>query len=259
MMEHGITQQTLARDKSGRSSAQRPRARWGIFVRKERWGLSWRGRLLFVLAVGVTLYVLVSNAYSFLAVTHRVNTRVLVIEGWIHNYTIHVGVAEFRNGSYEHVFTTGGPENWIGGYANDFQTSASVGAEQLKKAGVPDESLTMVPSHVVGRDRTYNAAVALRDWFRDHHMIVHTLNILTEDCHARRSQLLYQEAFGKDVQIGVIAVADPDYDARYWWRYSDGVREVIGESIAYIYAKFFFFPPPSPEQKEVHEPSQASR
>ena len=32
----------------------------------------------------------------------------------------------------------------------------------------------------------------------------------------------------------------PDYDPKDWWRYSDGVREVIGESIAYIYANSYF-------------------
>jgi hypothetical protein len=37
----------------------------------------------------------------------------------------------------------------------------------------------------------------------------------------------------------VIAVANPDYDARHWWRYSEGVRDVISEGIAYLYAKFF--------------------
>ena len=53
----------------------------------------------------------------------------------------------------------------------------------------------------------------------------------------RRTHLLFQKAFGNNVAVGVIAVPNPDYDARRWWRYSDGVRDLIGESIAYIYAK----------------------
>ena len=36
------------------------------------------------------------------------------------------------------------------------------------------------------------------------------------------------------------SASNPDYNPKQWWRYSDGVREDIGESIAYIYAKFFF-------------------
>jgi hypothetical protein len=43
--------------------------------------------------------------------------------------------------------------------------------------------------------------------------------------------------------VGIISVPDPDYDASHWWRSSDGVREVLDEGIAYIYAKFFFWPP----------------
>jgi len=40
----------------------------------------------------------------------------------------------------------------------------------------------------------------------------------------------------------VIAVPDPDYDARHWWRYSEGLEKVIEESVAYIYVAFFFHP-----------------
>jgi len=60
--------------------------------------------------------------------------------------------------------------------------------------------------------------------------------------HARRSRLLFQKAFGKEVKVGVISVEDRDYDPAHWWRSSEGVREVLGEAIAYFYAKFFFSP-----------------
>jgi len=231
---------------------------WGIFIRKERWGLSWRGWLL-VTSTGLTAaYFAFLNVHPFLAVTHRVNTNVLVVEGWIHPYAILRGVEEFKTGSYQRIFTTGGPENGEGGYTNDYNTSASVGAEMLKKFGVPDDLVQMVPSHVIARERTYSSAVALGDWFRDHNLPIHSFNVLTEGSHARRTQLLYKEAFGKNVTIGIIAVSNPDYDPKDWWRYSDGVREVTGESIAYIYAKFFFYPSRSLGNENVREPSQAS-
>ena len=41
--------------------------------------------------------------------------------------------------------------------------------------------------------------------------------------------------------IVVMDDANLDYDAKHWWRSSEGVREVLGEGIAYIYAKFFFW------------------
>jgi hypothetical protein len=194
-----------------------------------------------LLGFATAVFVLL-NAEPFLAETHRVNSDTLVVEGWIHQYAIRRGVEEFRNGSYQRVFSTGGPVVGNGGYVNDYQTSASVGADLLKKFGVPSETVQMVPSRVIARERTYSSAVALRDWFRDHNLAIHSFNVLTEDCHARRTRLLYQEAFGKKVTVGIIAVSNPDYNPKDWWRYSDGVREVISESIAYIYARFFFYP-----------------
>ena len=69
-----------------------------------------------------------------------------------------------------------------------------------------------------------------------------SINVLTEDTHARRTWMLFKEALGPGVQVGIISASNPDYDAKHWWRSSEGVREVIDESVAYVYAKFFFWP-----------------
>lgn len=215
---------------------------YGIFVQKERWGLSWRGRftaLALILLVGCFVLLTV---HPFLAVTHRENSKILVVEGWVHQFAINAAVVEFKKGHYDRVFVTGGPVVGTGGYSNDYNTEASVGANLLKTAGIPNNALQMVPSHVWNRNRTYYSAVALRDWFRNHNIQVNNMNVLTEEAHARRTWLLFQEAFGKNVRVGIISVPNPDYDENHWWRYSDGVRDVIGEAIAYIYAKFLFWP-----------------
>ena len=112
----------------------------------------------------------------------------------------------------------------------------------LKEQGLPAELVQMVPSHVSGRERTYSSAIALREWFREHNMQVRSLNIVTEGAHARRTRLLFEEAFGRDVKIGVIAVPSPDFDARRWWYYSEGLEEIVGEGFGYLYAKLFFYP-----------------
>src|SRR6266403_517198 len=224
------------------SSGQSSQKLWGTLTRKERWGFSWRGRLILALLGFSTAVLLLLNVQPFLAESHRVNTNVLVVEGWIHEYAIRAAVEEFRRGSYQRVFTTGGPVTGIGHYVNDYQTSASVGADLLKNAGVPPESVQIVPSRVMDRDRTYGSAVALREWLHEHNMPVHSINVLTEDSHARRTRLLFQKALGKNVTVGIIAVPNPDYDARRWWRYSEGVKDVGSEAFAYIYARFFFYP-----------------
>jgi uncharacterized SAM-binding protein YcdF (DUF218 family) len=214
----------------------------GLFSRKERWGFSWKGRLLvLLLLIGLATW-FVYGVHPFLAVTHRVDTDVLVVEGWVHEYAIRSAISEFQSGHYQRVFTTGGPVAGMGGYTNDYNTSASLGAGRLKTAGLSPDLIQMVPSRVNERDRTYSAAVALRNWFRERHVTVHGINVVTEDVHARRTRLLFQRALGNDISVGVIAVPNPDYDASRWWRYSEGVRDVVSESVAYLYARLLFFP-----------------
>jgi uncharacterized SAM-binding protein YcdF (DUF218 family) len=234
-----------------------PQKFWGTFVRKERWRLSWRGWLIVLAGVILAFSAFLLRVYPFLAVTHRVDTNVLVVEGWIHEYAIRAALKEFQSNHYERVFTTGGPVEGAGGYVNDYQTEASVGTELLTKNGLPIESVEMVPSRVMNRDRTYGSAVALRKWFREHNMPVRGINVVTEDVHARRTCLLFQKALGHNVAVGVIAVPNPDYDANYWWRYSEGVKDVVAENVAYIYARLlFFYPPDSARDKKMAEVSR---
>jgi len=221
-------------------SFQKRSAFGGLFVRKPRWVLSLWAKLLLLMVVVALAVATLLGIYPFLAITQRVNADVLVVEGWVHPYTSRASVEEFKSRSYQRAFTTGGPVAGKGGYINDFQTSASVGADLLKEAGLAAELVQMVPSHVIGRDRTYSSAMALRDWFREHDLKVRSLNIVTEGAHARRTRLLFEKALGPDVRIGVIAIPSPDYDAKHWWYYSEGVEEVVQEGIGYIYAKFFF-------------------
>jgi uncharacterized SAM-binding protein YcdF (DUF218 family) len=228
------------------------RALWGLLNRKERWALSWRGRLVLALALLLVGALCIKSVYPFLAITHRVNANILVVEGWIHEYAIRAAIEEFQSNHYQRVFTTGGPVVGSGEYINDFHTSASVGADLLQKNGLANGLVQMVPSRMMDRDRTYGSAVALRNWFRDHNTAVTAVNIVTEDLHARRTRLLFQKAFGKDVHIGIIAVANVDYPANRWWHYSEGLKDVVSEFAAYLYARLFFFPSePAPVQKDA--------
>lgn len=213
-----------------------------MFTRRERWGLSWRGRVMMALAVLLAGWGLVLGIHPFLAVTHRVNTKILVVEGWTHVYGVDAAVQEFKTGHYERILTTGGPEEGIGASSSVYDTEAWQSARLLKEAGIPTENVQSVPSRFVGRDRTYNSAVALRNWFHEYNVPVSKINVLTEDAHARRTRLLFQEALGPGVEVGIISAPNPDYNASHWWRSSEGVREVISEGIAYIYAKFLFWP-----------------
>ena len=215
---------------------------FGLATRRKRWGLSWKGWLVIghlVIAMAVWL---TYASYPFLAVTNREKADTLVVEGWVHQYAIRTAVNEFGAGHYDRVFTTGGPVAGMGGYTNDYNTSATQGAVRLQAEGLTPDVIQAVPARISDRDRTYSSARALRDWFSNHHSSVHAINVLTENVHARRTRLLFETALGQRTAVGIIAVGNPDYDANHWWRYSEGVRDLISEGIAYVYAKFFFCP-----------------
>lgn len=215
---------------------------FGLFARRERWGLSRRGWVVLLAAIIFTGLIWIFNVQPFLAPTQRLDTKILVVEGWIPSYALRLAAAEFRDGHYEKVFTTGGPVAGSDGATNIFNTVANVGGDALLAAGVAADAVQVVPAHTVGRDRTYTSALALRDWFREHHLNVTALNVVSADVHSRRTRLLFQRAFGSEVRVGIVAIPDPDYEPRHWWRYSEGVREILGETIAYGYAKFIFTP-----------------
>ena len=67
------------------------------------------------------------------------------------------------------------------------------------------------------------------------------ITVLSVGPHSRRSRLLFQKAFGDSATIGVIAAPPQGYDSRRWWIYSEGVRTVISEAIAYGYARLIFW------------------
>jgi uncharacterized SAM-binding protein YcdF (DUF218 family) len=213
----------------------------GLFTRRERWGLSRRGWLVFFTAALVVALAWAWNVQPFLAPTQRVPAKILVMEGWVGQYVARAAAREFVDGHYDFICTTGGLVTGSE-VTNIYNTIASVGAGRLIGEGVPADKVHIVPADKVGRDRTYTSAQALRAWFQEQKISVTEFNLITEDVHARRSWLLFQRAFGGSVKVGIVAVPDPDYEPAHWWYYSEGVREILGESIAYVYAKFLFSP-----------------
>jgi uncharacterized SAM-binding protein YcdF (DUF218 family) len=235
---HDIVAQTRASSPDTKAKPDRL-AMGGLLVRRYQWSLTFRAKIILCGLAIIIGIVAMRQIYPFLAITHRVDTNILVVEGWVHKYAIRAAIGEFGTGHYQRVFTTGGPVIGNGGYVNDYQTAASVGADLLKKFGLAADVVQMVPSRGMDRDRTYSSAVALKEWLREHHEQVKSLNILTEGAHGRRTRLMFQKALGPDVKVGVISVPNPDFDVSHWWRYSEGVEEIIDELIGYLYAKLF--------------------
>ena len=125
---------------------------------------------------------------------------------------------------------------------SEYKTYAQRGAAVLLKLGLTTNEVQAVPAPLVPQDRTYTSAVALRNWLREHNLKPARLHLMSEGPHARRSWLLFEKAFGRDVVVGITSVPAAGYDPKRWWRTSLGVRGVISEALAYGYARFLFWP-----------------
>jgi hypothetical protein len=81
--------------------------------------------------------------------------------------------------------------------------------------------------------------MAVATWFSQQKHSPRSVNIVTIGAHSRRSRLIYQRVLGSHVEVGVLPIEGRDYDPRLWWRYSNGLRAVLGETVAYINARLF--------------------
>jgi hypothetical protein len=180
---------------------------------------------------------------SFLTVNQPVPGGVLVVEGWTPAYVARAAVEEYHRHSYAGIYATGIPfnqDNEVIGV--DYDNFADLMAAKLRKLGVPESSIHAVPAPDVGRDRTYTMAVALRRKLEADGVATAKINVYSLGPHSRRSRLLYEFAFGPSSEIGIVGVEPRDFNSRHWWSTSEGFRVVVGESIAYLYARWLFHP-----------------
>jgi hypothetical protein len=212
---------------------------WGLCHRREITVPTWRGWLLCLFFFGILGFVLLRCVYPFLAVNAPAAGGVLVVEGWAPDYVLRSAIAEFHRGAYDRVYVTGGPVE-VGAPLSQYENFAAVGTSTLVKLGLPADAVQAVPAPRVAQDRTFTSAVILKRWWRAHRIVPSTVQVISLGPHTRRSRLLFQKAFGKEVTIGIISVPPRDYDPKVWWRSSAGFRTVTGELTAYVYARFIF-------------------
>lgn len=72
---------------------------------------------------------------------------------------------------------------------------------------------------------------------------IRTLNIVTSGMHARRTWWVYSSVLGRNYKIGIISVRNNSYNSynlNEWWESSEGVRDLISESIKYTHSRMSF-------------------
>jgi DUF218 domain len=216
-------------------------AYFGLLRRRECWVPTGYGWTTFVIGVIITLVFGINEIYSFLTVNAPIPSEILVVEGWLPDYALEQARNEFNSHSYRLLITTGERIS-KGHYLSEYKTFAELSAATLRRLGMNEQSVVAVPVDFAEKDRTYECALAVRDWLSGSGLSVKSINVCTIGPHARRSRLLFTKAFGDTIAVGVIALDDIDYDPHRWWKSSEGVKTIIEESVGYLYARFSFYP-----------------
>jgi len=203
--------------------------------------LSWLGWLLTLLLTIGIFTAFFFNLYPFLAPDAPPKGGAMVVEGWIHDFALDEAVQLYRQGGYSRFICTGVPIE-TGSYIQQFTSYPEMTAARLRKMGIPEDQIIVTVADDSSRDRTYQAAVALREGIIAYNITETNMHLVTVGPHGRRSRMLFQKALGKEYHIGITCLDDSMYKPDEWYTCSEGVRAVIGEFLAYVYAKMFFHP-----------------
>ncbi|MEH1864436.1 MAG: ElyC/SanA/YdcF family protein [Nostoc sp.] len=209
-----------------------------LIKRQEMWTLTAQGWAIAIALIAYLIFFAITHVHSFLAVTSPIKSaEVLVVEGWLPDYAIQQALTEFKNGSYNLVITTGGSIE-RGNYLSEYKSFAEVSAATFEKLGLESEKVVAVPTPTVIKDRSYASAAEFYRWLSDSNLKLQSVNVFSLDVHTRRSWFIFRKILTPKVQVGAIAAKTHDYDPNKWWVSSQGVRTILDEGIAYIYARF---------------------
>ncbi|MBD2205507.1 YdcF family protein [Calothrix sp. FACHB-1219] len=210
-----------------------------LIKRQEIWTLTAPGWIIAIAIIANCAIFTITHIHPFLAMNSPVKSaEIMVIEGWLPDYALQEAFAKFQSGNYRQIITTGGPLE-LGTYLAEYKTFADLSAATLKKMGLPPDKVVAVSSPMVIKDRSYASVIELQHWLSQSHLHPKSINLLSLDVHTRRSWLVFKKILSPQIQVGAIATKTQEYDPQQWWFYSQGVRSVIYETIAYIYAILF--------------------
>ena len=193
-------------------------------------------------AFGSVLVSIILFIHPFLAPTKPVGGGILVVEGWLPDYALEKVKERFQQGSYQLLVTTGAKIG-VGYHLSEYKTWAELAASTLKNLDFPEDKILTAPVYKnIKRDRTYHSILAAQRRLNKAGLNEASIDVVSLGVHARRTWILFEKVFSS-VNVGVVAISPNEYDVSRWWLSSRGVRNVISESIAYLYARFIFSPP----------------
>ncbi|MFP4471474.1 MAG: hypothetical protein ACLFPE_12355 [Bacteroidales bacterium] len=213
-----------------------------LIRKKERYGLTgwgWLTVLVFFLLAG---WIIIKGIVPFLSKSDPVEARVMVVEGYIPDKSLHEIIRIFRENNYELLISTG-PTYDQGFFATGIRSAAHLIGYSLLRLGFDSTKLAIVPvPGEIFRDRTYNSALVSRAYLEKNRPDIRRINLVSQSVHARRSCNLYRMAFPPEIEVGNIVIPTDGIRSGNWYRSSRGFRTVVNEAIAYLYVILFFHP-----------------
>jgi uncharacterized SAM-binding protein YcdF (DUF218 family) len=189
-----------------------------------------------VLVVGM----LFRNMAVFLTVNEPVGADYLVIEAWMDKEELDQGLEYFEANDFKKVVLVGGP------ISNDFHgidvNYAERAAAYLLTQDLPESKTAIVGAPYSVQSRTYLNAVMVREWFVQQGISITRLDVFSSGVHTRRSRDLYQQAFGDQVAIGIVASQPINFDPAHWWESSANGKGVAVEFANWVLTQCCFHP-----------------
>ena len=231
--------------------------RFRLTTVRERRGLTLLGWGMLSGALVALIILFTLTIYPFLALTRPAQGEVLVVEGWLPDYVLEKVRDRFQDGNYRLLVTSGGElpavpvvickliETCRDGHLFRYKTWAQLAAATLTAHSVPVEKIITAPAPSVLKDRTYAAALEVKKQLTEKGLLPGSLDVVSFGPHSRRTWMMYQIIFSPETQVGIYSIKPRDYNPARWWGSSAGVRAIIGETIAYLYAWLIFNPPDS--------------
>lgn len=110
-------------------------------------------------------------------------------------------------------------------------TSINVGV--LKKLGVPEDHITVIP-FPNGVSSTWEEALALRRFVKHHP--VESVLVLTSSLHTRRAYWTFEKVFADtSIQVRMAEAPHWGFDQTNWWYTERGVFTILSETIKLLY------------------------
>ena len=214
----------------------RPR-RLRLVQRRTLWCLTWLGAFCVALFLAAPAVWWFYCGESFLSLTERRPAEILVVEGWIGRKGLDAAVDEFERGGYRYIVASGCLTS--GGWEDKRESYAEMAAGEMIRLSVPKESIIVAHSRNTKNHRTFESAVTTWRTLRDSGIKPAQLNVFTFGPHAGRSALVFTKVYSDGSKIGVIGWVPAEYDREPWWLSSERARELLEETVGYVYELLF--------------------